>query len=232
MTEQRTAYRSTGKRAFDLFGSVLGLLFLWPAFLLIAIFVKLTSPGPVFYRQERVGKSGRRFKIIKFRTMHVDAGQRGPGITIGDDSRITSLGRMMRRLKVDELPQLWNVLKGEMSLVGPRPELPVYVASFSEPQQRVLEVRPGITDPASIVYRRESDQLAGHADPERYYRDVVLPHKLALNLEYIHRMSWRRDLSLLAQTCLGLWFKRPPLIYSAPADKASSGTSWLTKSSN
>ena len=231
MPEQGTTYRSTGKRAFDLFAAIVGLMFLWPAFLLIAVLMKLSSEGPVFYGQERVGKSGRRFKIIKFRTMRVDADRQGPSITVGNDSRITSVGRMLRRMKVDELPQLWNVLKGDMSLVGPRPELPIYVAGYTEEQESVLKVRPGITDPASLAYRQEAELLSQQADPESYYRAVVLPHKLALNLEYIRQMSFAFDLALLAKTCSAVLFKRRSLIY-ALSGKASSDASWQIKPSN
>lgn len=232
MAKQGAAYRSAGKRTFDLFASILGFLFLWPIFLLLALLVKLGSRGPILFRQERMGKSGRRFMIVKFRTMRVGAEKQGPGITIGNDSRITSVGRIMRTLKVDELPQLWNVLKGEMSLVGPRPELPIYLAGYSEEQKGVLEVRPGITDPASLAYCEEAELLAQQADPESYYREVILPHKLTLNLEYIRRMSFALDVAVMAKTCTAVLFKWRPLIYSTLADKGSSGASWQIKSSN
>ena len=148
------------------------------------------------------------FRIVKFRTMCQDADQRGPAITPADDARVTTVGRWLRRLKLDELPQLWNVLKGEMSLVGPRPEVPRYVESYSSAQRRVLTVRPGITDPASIAYRREEDLLAGHADLDRYYREVVLPDKLDKNLEYLDRMSFTYDLLLLIRTTKAIFLPR------------------------
>jgi lipopolysaccharide/colanic/teichoic acid biosynthesis glycosyltransferase len=193
-------YRNGGKRAFDLSASLAGLLLASPVMLAVAVLVKSMSAGPVFYRQERIGLAGRVFRIIKFRTMCQDAGQSGPAITSARDPRVTTVGRWLRRLKLDELPQLWNVLKGEMSLVGPRPEVPCYVESYSSAHRRVLSVRPGITDLASIAYRREEELLAGHADLDRYYREVVLPDKLDMNLTYLDRMSFTYDLLLLART--------------------------------
>jgi lipopolysaccharide/colanic/teichoic acid biosynthesis glycosyltransferase len=208
-------YECGGKRLLDVCASALGLILLAPVFLLIAILIKLISPGSLFYQQERVGKDGRVFKIIKFRTMQVDADKRGPSITVGGDSRITSIGRILRALKLDELPQLWNVLKGDMSLVGPRPEVPLYVKSYSEEQKKVLVVRPGITDPSSLAYRYEEELLGRQTDPENYYQQVVLPHKLSLNAEYICNISLKYDLSLLSKTLLSLLFNRPRYIPSA-----------------
>jgi len=193
---------------------MLVLLLLLPIFLLIGVLAKLISPGPIFYRQERVGRAGRPFRIIKFRTMQVDADKRGPSITAGGDPRVTSLGRFLRSLKIDELPQLWNVLVGDMSLVGPRPEVPLYVSSYTEEQKQALMVRPGITDPSSIAYRHEEELLAAQANPERYYREVVLPHKLSLNLEYIQNISLKQDLSLLTKTLSCLFFNRPRYVAS------------------
>lgn len=193
-------YRQWGKRTLDLGVSLLGLLLASPVLLVIAALVKSTSPGPVFYCQERVGLGGRLIRVIKFRTMCRDADKHGPAITSAADPRVMTVGRWLRRLKLDELPQLWNVLKGEMSLVGPRPEVPRFVESYSSVYRRVLWVRPGITDVASIVYRREEELLVGHADLDRYYRDVILPDKLNMNLEYLDRMSFVYDLSLLVRT--------------------------------
>ena len=153
-------------------------------FLVIAVVVKLTSRGPVFYRQNRVGRDARIFRILKFRTMVVDADRQGLGITTAGDERVTPFGKILRELKLDEMPQLWNVLKGDMSLVGPRPELPSYVAQYTPEELRVLSVTPGITDIASIRYRHEEKLLEGSNDPDELYRRLVLPHKLALNLEY------------------------------------------------
>jgi lipopolysaccharide/colanic/teichoic acid biosynthesis glycosyltransferase len=197
---ENTFYRKSGKRALDSVASLVGLLLVSPVLLAVAGFVKISSPGPILYRQERVGLGGRVFRIVKFRTMHRDAETRGPAVTSAMDPRVTGVGRWLRRLKLDELPQLWNVLKGEMSLVGPRPEVPRYVESYSPAQRRVLTVRPGITDLASIAYRREEELLAGHADVDRYYREVVLPYKLNLNLQYLDRMSFAYDLLLLTRT--------------------------------
>jgi len=208
-------YQSGGKRLFDLCLAITGLILMSPLFLLIAILSKFISPGPVFYRQERVGKAGHTFKIVKFRTMQVDTNKLGPSITAAGDPRITSIGRILRALKLDELPQLWNVLKGEMSLVGPRPEVPLYVEFYTEEQKKVLTVRPGITDPSSLAYRYEEDLLARHADPASYYQEVVLPHKLSLNAEYIRNISLQYDLSLLAKTLFSLLFNRPRYIPSA-----------------
>ncbi len=197
-------YPKRGKRIFDCAASAVGLLWLSPLFCLVAVLVKLTSTGPAFYRQRRVGKGGREFKIIKFRSMEVDAQRRGPPITSAGDMRVTGLGRVLRRLKIDELPQLWNVLKGEMSLVGPRPELPQYVADYTSHQRQVLTLRPGITDPASLTYRHEEKLLGRQADPEAFYRRSVLPRKLQLNLGYLEHVSLTRDLGLILLTLKSL----------------------------
>ena len=168
----------------------------------------------MFYLQTRVGKAGKNFEIVKFRTMQVNADKHGPSITAGGDPRITSIGRMLRALKLDELPQLWNVFKGDMSLVGPRPEVPLYVKSYTEEQKKVLDVRPGITDPSSLAYRYEEDLLAAQVNPENHYQEVLLPHKLLLNAEYIRNISLKYDLSLLAKTLFSLFSNRPGYIPS------------------
>ena len=201
-------YRKWGKRSLDSIASLVGLLLASPVLLVVAALVKCTSKGPVFYWQERVGLRGHFFRVVKFRTMSQNADQRGPAITSSRDPRVTTVGRWLRRLKVDELPQLWNVLKGEMSLVGPRPEVPRYVQTYSSAQLRVLSVRPGITDLASISYRHEEEALASHADIDRYYREVVLPDKLRLNLDYLNRISFFYDLLLLVRTLNVIFF--PP----------------------
>jgi lipopolysaccharide/colanic/teichoic acid biosynthesis glycosyltransferase len=206
---ERSFYESEGKRFLDLSIATVALLLLLPFFLLIAVLVKVTSTGPVFYRQGRVGKAGRCFNIIKFRTMHLDADKNGPSITSAGDPRITALGRMIRTLKLDELPQLWNVLKGEMSLVGPRPEIPSYANSYTEEQRKVLEVRPGITDPASIAYRYEEGLLGRQANPAAYYQEVLLPHKLTLNAEYIRNISLKSDIHLVGKTLWSVFMTRP-----------------------
>lgn len=191
-------------RLVDVLAAAAGLLILSPVLLALALWVKLSSPGPIFYRARRVGQGGQPFHLYKFRTMVADADRRGPGITTAGDSRITPVGRFLRRTKLDELPQLLNVLKGEMSLVGPRPEDPRYVALYNAEQQRVLQVRPGITSPASLQYRNESELLRGR-DWETVYTQEILPHKLALELDYLQKRSVWRDLSLIGQTVLSLW---------------------------
>jgi lipopolysaccharide/colanic/teichoic acid biosynthesis glycosyltransferase len=191
------------KRCFDLLLSSVGLLVLSPVMLLIALLVKLDSPGPVMFRQERVGRFGRSFRIHKFRTMRHEPVGRGLQITVGADSRITRVGGFLRASKLDELPQLLDVWLGDMSLVGPRPEVPRYVAHYpAELREKVLSVRPGITDIASIEYRDESAVLARSADPEHAYIHEVLPHKLALAARYVERSSIWLDAWLIART---LW---------------------------
>jgi lipopolysaccharide/colanic/teichoic acid biosynthesis glycosyltransferase len=193
-------YTKWGKRALDVLFSVLGLLVLSPFFVIIGCIIKLSSSGGAFYRQTRIGQGGRYFQIIKFRSM-IDGGARsGLQITASGDSRVTSVGRVLRRYKLDELPQLWNVLRGDMSLVGPRPEIPTYVATYTDDQRRVLSVRPGITDPASLAYRHEEEILAEQSDPEQFYRTQVLPDKLVRNLVYVQAISLRNDLLVIFET--------------------------------
>lgn len=187
------------KRLFDIVCAALGLALLVPLLLLLALWVKLDTTGPVFYRQERVGRHGQPFFIHKLRTMRV--GEAGPQITVGADPRITRSGRFLRASKLDELPQLWDVLRGAMSLVGPRPEVPRYVALYPEAQRRiVLSVRPGITDPASLQFRHESELLARAADPEREYVERLMPQKLALACDYVQQASLAGDLRIIART--------------------------------
>jgi lipopolysaccharide/colanic/teichoic acid biosynthesis glycosyltransferase len=209
---KRDFYRWWGKRVLDAVVALIGLAIVAPLLFVVSCLIKMTSRGPVFYRQERVGLDGQIFRICKFRSMRLDPNQSGPTITSAGDTRVTPLGRLLRRTKVDELPQLWNVLKGDMSLVGPRPEVPDYVRSYSLAQRRVLAVRPGITDPASIAYEREEELLGAQSDPERYYQDVVLPHKLSLSLQYVDRMSFSYDLFLMLCTARVVaaptWFAR------------------------
>jgi lipopolysaccharide/colanic/teichoic acid biosynthesis glycosyltransferase len=189
-----------GKRLFDLFWSTLGLLVLWPLFLIIAILIKLDDGGPVFYRQERVGYRGRPFKIWKFRTMIVNAEKVGKPLTVGRDPRITRVGYWLRKFKLDELPQLINVFLGEMSLVGPRPEVPKYVALYNAEQKRVLNLMPGITDPASIKFKDESELLAQASDPEKFYIEKIMPEKIRLNLEYAERATLWSDFLVILRT--------------------------------
>jgi lipopolysaccharide/colanic/teichoic acid biosynthesis glycosyltransferase len=193
------------KRVFDLVAAAVGLVLLAPAMLAIAVWIKLDSPGPVFFRQERVGRFGIHFRIHKFRTMTQRAGGEGPQITVAADPRITRAGQWLRRTKLDELPQLVDVLTGDMSIVGPRPEVPRYVAQYPPAMRdKVLSVRPGITDFASLHYRRESELLALASDPEREYVQVVMPEKLRYAAQYVDQASLATDLRLIAQTLLAL----------------------------
>ena len=188
------------KRAMDIVISGGALAVLWPVLLLIALAIKIDDPGPVFYRQVRVGKDGREFRIFKFRTMVVDADKKGLQITVGRDNRITRMGRLLRKTKLDELAQLINVFVGEMSFVGPRPEVPKYVNLYTPYQRQVLLVRPGITDYASIAYRNENDMLEGAEDPEKMYIDVIMPDMIELNMKYLHEISPLADIRLIFST--------------------------------
>lgn len=180
----------------------LGLLTLLPLLVVVAVAVKLSSPGPVLFRQERVGREGKLFKILKFRTMAVDAESLGGKLTVGGrDPRITALGRLLRKFKIDELPQLWNVLVGDMRFVGPRPEVPEYVKLWDEVQRvALLASAPGITDPASIVYRDECERLARAEDPEREYVEHILPRKLRMNARYLQKRTAASDVGVIAKT--------------------------------
>ena len=189
------------KRAFDLLGASLALVLLWPLMLAIAAAIKLDSRGPVLFRQQRVGRHGVPFRIHKFRTMVADAPQRGPALTVGPDVRITRIGHWLRSTRLDELPQLIDVLAGHMSLVGPRPELPQYVAHYPAAlRERALSVRPGITDPSSLLYLNEAELLARAADPEREYIEVILPRKLQCAADYAAQANLRSDLTVLLRT--------------------------------
>jgi len=189
------------KRLFDLLGAVLALALLWPLLAAVALWIKLDSPGPVLFRQQRVGRHGRLFSIHKFRTMVADAPQRGPQLTVGHDARITRAGTFLRRNKIDELPQLLDVLAGHMSLVGPRPELPAYVAHYpAELRAKVLAVRPGITDPVSLELADENELLGRATDPEREYIEVLLPRKLRAAAAYAERATLWTDLQVIGRT--------------------------------
>jgi len=190
------------KRLFDLVVATTGLVVLSPVMAAVSLAVKLTTPGPVFFRQERVGRHGRLFRIYKFRTMVDDAETRGGKLTVGGDGRVTAVGRFLRRHKLDELPQLINVVRGEMSLVGPRPEVPEYVARFAGPYARVLSVRPGITHRATLWFRNEEALLAASTDPDVYYLTHVLPLKLKFYLEGLERQSFLDDLKTIVWTVL------------------------------
>jgi lipopolysaccharide/colanic/teichoic acid biosynthesis glycosyltransferase len=194
------------KRLFDLLGAAIGLALLSPLLLAIALWIKLDSPGPVFFRQQRVGRFGALFLIHKFRSMSDGAPLAGPELTVGADPRITRAGHVLRRTKLDELPQLIDVLLGTMSLVGPRPEVPRFVAMYpAEMRDKVLSVRPGITDLASIEYVEESALLARAADPERVYIEQIMPAKLQHAARYVEQMSVLGDVRLILATLRRLW---------------------------
>ena len=188
------------KRAMDVVLSGAALLLLWPLFLLIALAIVIDDPGPVFYRQVSVGRGGKEFRIFKFRSMITDAEKKGLQITVGRDSRITRVGALLRKTKLDELAQLINVFLGQMSFVGPRPEVPRYVRLYTPYQRQVLLVRPGITDYASIAYRSENDLLAAADDPERMYIEEIMPAKIELNMRYLHEISPLSDIRLILKT--------------------------------
>ena len=188
------------KRLFDILLSGLGLLIISPLFLIVAIWIKLDSPGPIFYRQVRVGRYNKDFRIFKFRSMRIGS-DKGSLVTIGGrDPRITRSGYFIRKFKIDELPQLINVLVGDMSLVGPRPEVRHYVNYWTKEQMHVLDVRPGITDPASIKFRNENELLAQAEDPEKYYIEVIMQEKIKLYLDYVKKNSLWYDIKLIFQT--------------------------------
>jgi len=194
------------KRLFDIISSAFGLILLSPIFLIVTILIKLDSFGPVFYRQVRIGMNFRPFSIYKFRTMEKGAEKRGPQITAGGDSRVTKLGRILRKGKIDELPQLFNVLKGEMSLVGPRPEVEKYVNLYRRDYGDILKVRPGITDLSSIIFSNEEGILERQDDPEWYYMHILLPEKIKLAREYISRSSFLYDLRIIIRTLFGILY--------------------------
>jgi lipopolysaccharide/colanic/teichoic acid biosynthesis glycosyltransferase len=187
------------KRLFDVIASGIALVLLGPLLGVVAALVKIDSPGPVLFRQRRLGERARLFEVLKFRTMVVDAEAKGPAITIDGDTRITRVGRLLRRFDLDELPTLFNVLRGDMSIVGPRPEVPKYLAYYTEEQKRVFSVKPGLTDPATLTFRDESALLLG-SDPESVYVREVLPRKLELSLAYVDRRTFFGDLGIIFRT--------------------------------
>jgi lipopolysaccharide/colanic/teichoic acid biosynthesis glycosyltransferase len=189
-----------GKRLLDVLVAAGGLLVLAPLFAVVALAIWAADRGPVFYVQERIGLGGRTFGLWKFRSMRVGADRQGPLVTVGGDPRVTRIGLWLRRFKIDELPQLLNVLRKEMSLVGPRPEVPRYVALYSPEQRAVLNLVPGITDPASVEFSREEEILRRAEDPERHYVEVVMPYKIELNLEYAKRATVWTDFGLILRT--------------------------------
>lgn len=187
------------KRIFDIISSLFGLILLSPFMIIIAILIKLDSKGPIFFKQVRVTKNGREFKIFKYRTMRVGSDKYSQ-ITVGKDSRITKVGDFLRKYKLDEIPQLINVLIGDMSLVGPRPEVPKYVALYTEEQREILKVRAGITDYASIEFSNENDILANETDPEKAYIEKIMPRKIELNKKYLSEISVMTDIKIILLT--------------------------------
>ena len=198
-------YENCGKRLFDFIYATVGFAIISPFLVLVAILIKLDSKGPVFFFQQRMGKDGKIFRLIKFRSMYVDTKKEKEGFTPGDSSRITRIGKIIRKTKIDELPELINVIKGDMSLVGPRPEVPKYRRFYSGKYREVLKLRPGITDLASIKYRNEEEILEKNDDPEKTYTEVILPDKLELALEYKKKMSFSTDLKMIFSTILRLF---------------------------
>ncbi len=193
-------YKTFGKRIFDFIASLIGLIFLLPLFIIIAIIIKLTSPGPVFFVQKRMGKDFKEFNLYKFRSMVVDADKKGLLITSGDDKRITKIGKILRKTKLDELPQLINVLKGDMSLVGPRPEVKKYVEIKKDDYKNILKIRPGITDLAAINFKNEEEILKQYPDKEKAYIEIILPEKIKLYYEYMNNITFINDIKLILKT--------------------------------
>jgi lipopolysaccharide/colanic/teichoic acid biosynthesis glycosyltransferase len=190
------------KRLFDIGASFVGLVLLWPLMVMVALAVKLSSPGPVLFIQQRVGRGGRLFACVKFRTMTMGAAAQG-SVTTATDRRVTPLGRLLRRYKLDELPQLFNVLVGTMSFVGPRPDVPGYADTLSGEDRIILTLRPGITGPATLYFRNEETLLASVDNPQRYNDEVIWPRKIALNRQYVHEWSLGRDVGYVWKTIVG-----------------------------
>ncbi len=189
------------KRIFDLSVSLAGIIVLLPVFLIIALLVTIKSAGPLFFIQQRVGRHGELFRLVKFRTMY--SGHEGNNITVKGESRITPLGTFLRKYKLDELPELWNVLKGDMSFVGPRPDVPGYADRLKGEEQKILELRPGITGPASMKYSNEEELLALQSDPVNYNNEVIWPDKVRINLEYMKNRNFFLDLKIIIYTVIG-----------------------------
>lgn len=192
----------TPKYIFDRLMALIGLMVLWPVLAVVAVMIKVKMPdGPVIFKQRRVGRYGRLFTMYKFRSMTVGHG--GSSVSVAGESRITPLGAALRRYKLDELPELWNVLVGDMSFVGPRPDVPGYADQLSGTDRDVLRLRPGITGPASLKYRDEEELLARQADPQRYNDEVIFPDKVRINLYYLHHYSFAKDIEMIFCTVLG-----------------------------
>jgi len=191
-----------GKRIFDVATSIIGLIVLLPLFIIIAILIKLNDKGPIFYKQKRMGQDFKPFELLKFRTMVVNADKIGPAVTKDGDPRITKIGKFLRKTKLDELPQLWNVIRGDMSIVGPRPEVEKYIQYYKDDYKEILKVRPGITDYATIKFRNEEEILSKYNDTESAYIKYVLPEKIRLYKTYIKEISFFTDLKIIFWT---LW---------------------------
>jgi len=213
------------KRAFDIVFSVIAIVLLAPVLLAVALAITLHDGAPVFYRGERVGLEGKRFRIWKFRTMVLEADKTGASSTADDDPRITAVGRFLRRYKLDELPQLLNVLTGAMSVVGPRPQVPWAVEHYSREERALLSVRPGITDYASIRFRNEGEILKGSADPDREYLKIIAPEKIRLGLLYVHQHSLLVDVRIILATVAAVVGVDPTRILSIPSTAARAGGS-------
>ena len=196
-----TIQQSAIKRLFDIAVAFTGTIVLLPVFLPLCIMVKISSRGPVFFTQARVGRQGRMFRAIKFRTMREGA-EKGGTITSANDARITTAGKVLRSLKLDELPQLWNVLTGKMSFVGPRPDVPGYADKLTGEARKILDLRPGITGPASLYFRNEEELLARVSDPKKYNDEVIWPKKVALNLEYAGHWGFWKDIGYILMTII------------------------------
>jgi lipopolysaccharide/colanic/teichoic acid biosynthesis glycosyltransferase len=198
----------TAKRIFDFVFALLGIAVISPLLIVVSLWIKLDSSGPVFFKQKRVGRNGNTFQIYKFRTMVKDAEKLGKQITVGKDPRISRAGRFLRKFKLDELPQLFNVLKGDMSFVGPRPEVPYYVSFYTKEQQKVLSVQPGITDYASLKYIDENLVLSASKDPEYTYVHQVMADKIEINLVYLQRMSLWEDVKIIIMTIIRIVWRQ------------------------
>lgn len=207
---ETSIYLTFGKPLLDRTVAVCGLTFLLPLFLLITALIKLSSPGPALFKQQRIGKNFKPFTLLKFRTMKQSDDQKGPEITKSGDKRITGVGTFLRRYKLDELPQLFNVFKGDMSLVGPRPEMEKYVNLFKDDYKQLLHIKPGITDYASLQYRDEETVLAKFQDMEQGYINEVLPTKIALAKKYVSKISLLEDLKIICQTLSVIKFTKSP----------------------
>lgn len=198
----KEAIRKLVKRGFDICASLFGLLLFSPVFLIVIPLIKIRTPGPVFFSQQRTGRFGKPFTIYKFRTMIVNHG--GGSVSVMGESRITPIGSVLRKYKIDELPELWNVLKGDMSFVGPRPDLPEYLDKLAGEEKRILELRPGITGPATLKYANEDELLSNVADPQKFNDDVLWPDKVRINLDYYRNRNFAGDLKIIFRTLLGI----------------------------